>query len=572
MAVCKNCGKELISTDDSQGGHPTVCPSCDTVFFSAEDLKNITSFRPSYESKPWGMSIDVVDDILVIKRRRFKVIYSPLLIVFFMLFYGLFFSDLHTAEFLLNPLTWFMFGLGYFALNKLLNSTEVRVNREQLVVKRGPLPPRQNTRINSQDIWQLYVKRQVSGSGKNKSVTYPVYVVDKNDQHKELVPGLGTPQYALYIEQEIERFLGLQDLAMPGEHERLFDEDFSGWRTFAHANNLSFTDGKLLEAHRVYGNYREYEIELAAVKPITSFSAQTRLTLSLKDELTRADVSEESLAFEDHLILDKVANITEAPLQSDFGLKGKFTVSNDGRKFIYKQDNIETYKAHLQFIFDTLHNLADAYPQIIPLGAEVIPILQSVANDKNHPAQAVAVQLIREIAPTTIYLHKKDEALLVCPQCLVRCAEHSANVSWLVDAVYFGCRQCHQSRTFFEVDRIVAVLDNRSNSKPVQQELTLTVNWLNHRKPFDFDAIKIIRATDEDVERFAVQVGNDTDPVRQPRYKQMRCQISSGCKLSENTLRILRRTFRQVNIEDDAGPGLTLPDDQESSMTSSSSS
>jgi len=48
------------------------------------------------------------------------------------------------------------------------------------------------------------------------------------------------------------------------------------------------------------------------------------------------------------------------------------------------------------------------------------------------------------------------------------------------------------------------------------------------------------------VERFAVQVGNDTDPFRRPRYRQMRCVVKPECNLSENTLRILDSVFGQV--------------------------
>jgi hypothetical protein len=61
--------------------------------------------------------------------------------------------------------------------------------------------------------------------------------------------------------------------------------------------------------------------------------------------------------------------------------------------------------------------------------------------------------------------------------------------------------------------------------------------------------LEIILATDEEVEHFAVQVGNDTDPVRSRDYKQMRCTVGPDCKLSANTMRILQRTFGQVEVK-----------------------
>jgi hypothetical protein len=79
----------------------------------------------------------------------------------------------------------------------------------------------------------------------------------------------------------------------------------------------------------------------------------------------------------------------------------------------------------------------------------------------------------------------------------------------------------------------------------VQQDI-VQVNWLARRSLFDFNEVMIIQATDEEVERFAVQVGNDTDPYRRTRYKQMLCMVSTACSLSPNTLRILQHTFGRV--------------------------
>jgi hypothetical protein len=69
---------------------------------------------------------------------------------------------------------------------------------------------------------------------------------------------------------------------------------------------------------------------------------------------------------------------------------------------------------------------------------------------------------------------------------------------------------------------------------------------LRRRQLFDFDEVEIIQASDKEVERFIVQVGNDTDEARQSRYQQMRCVISPDAGLSVNTMRILQYTFSQV--------------------------
>jgi hypothetical protein len=81
-----------------------------------------------------------------------------------------------------------------------------------------------------------------------------------------------------------------------------------------------------------------------------------------------------------------------------------------------------------------------------------------------------------------------------------------------------------------------------------QQDQIVRVNWLSRRDLFDFDQIEIINASDEEVERFAIQVGNDTHPLRQPRYKEMDCLVAKDCRLSQNSLRVLQRTFGQVTV------------------------
>jgi hypothetical protein len=72
-------------------------------------------------------------------------------------------------------------------------------------------------------------------------------------------------------------------------------------------------------------------------------------------------------------------------------------------------------------------------------------------------------------------------------------------------------------------------------------------NRLYVRYRFDFDKVEIVSATDEEVERFAVKVGNDTDPFRQPHYKTMRCLVAESCNLSKNSIRVLQQMFGEVN-------------------------
>lgn len=188
---------------------------------------------------------------------------------------------------------------------------------------------------------------------------------------------------------------------------------------------------------------------------------------------------------------------------------------------------------------------------LVALGGEAAEPLGRVAADAAHPLQPTALELLTYIEQETTYRFAGRLDQLLCPRCLTRFGAHSLDLAWGVSFTYYGCRACGQSREFLEeINQVVAVLDTAWLEVQLQQHDTLRINWLVRRSLFDFDRIEIIQATDEEVERFTVQVGNDTDSVRESHYKQTRCIIGPKCHLSENTLRILRHTFERVEQRD----------------------
>jgi hypothetical protein len=159
----------------------------------------------------------------------------------------------------------------------------------------------------------------------------------------------------------------------------------------------------------------------------------------------------------------------------------------------------------------------------------------------------VAVWLLQSIGmETSERLAEKTEELL-CSACVVHCHPLEISLPEQGQLTYYGCRRCRQSLDFQSWPAgVVAVLDQAGRKKKIQANGQIRVNWLADQDLFDFDRVEIIRASDEAVERFAVQVGNDTDEARNFRYKKMRCTVSSNCRLSANTLRVLEHTFGDV--------------------------
>ena len=112
-------------------------------------------------------------------------------------------------------------GLTYFVLAGFLNSTVVRVVDGMLSVRHGPLPWRGNLDLPSDEIEQIYCQNKLQTSrdedGRSStSMSYEVHAVVAG-QKRKLLGGLRDADQALFVEQALERFLKIEDRAVPGE-------------------------------------------------------------------------------------------------------------------------------------------------------------------------------------------------------------------------------------------------------------------------------------------------------------------------------------------------------------------
>ncbi len=319
----------------------------------------------------------------------------------------------------------------------------------------------------------------------------------------------------------------------------------ASWRTLATTNHLTFARGNLFEGGAyVVGPYRGHHLKLETFQKSQGKSSQTytRLTVSVNApahvHLPNKDILAEPVATKDVVSLFTAIDLP-------YSLKGQIRVN--GQKVYYEQYGLENDVKYLQALFDLLSDLADAYATVVALGGEAVPALYEMATANGHVLREIASQLLAHIGRETTARLKHQAQDLLCPRCFVYCYAHTIRLHWWQSVTYYGCRACGQSRVF-QRGRVVAVLDNQLEAEQVQQDGVWRVNWLVRRSLFDFDEVVIVQASDEEVERFAVQVGNDTDPERRSRYKQMLCVVSPDCQLSENTMRILQRMFGNVPI------------------------
>ncbi len=331
----------------------------------------------------------------------------------------------------------------------------------------------------------------------------------------------------------------------------------NSWASLAKTNDLSFKPGTFSTfgsgAH-VVGDYRNHHLKLEIFTTLTigysplQTQINTRLTLSSKDSATNHSQSNNQDIVHKPKSADDMISFL-APNGLHYEWKGAIKAKDYGRKIYYEHYGVENDEEYLQTLFDLMSVISDAYPKVLALGGESVSTLESIAGDKNQ-LQLIATQLIQDIGRETTKRLGKRRSLLLCPRCFVRCAVHKARSQRWQTITYYGCRHCRQSSEFIDLEgQVIAVLDSKSPMRLSEQAGQVRINWFAHSEPFDFDGVEIIWATDEDVERFAMKLGNDTDPIRQPRYKQMRCWVSSTCGLSENPMKILRKIFGQVEVK-----------------------
>jgi hypothetical protein len=319
------------------------------------------------------------------------------------------------------------------------------------------------------------------------------------------------------------------------------------WQAVAAANGLIFAPGNWWRGGAcVFGNYRQHPLKLETFQKGRGSPDFTRITVAQDP----AGVLAAGQAAAGQTSASELINRFTAIRFSASRLRGEVKAKAGEGVLYYESVGVEDDTSYLQNLFDWLVDLVDAYAAVAPLGGEAVPALQGLARAKSSELRQVAEVMLQDIAAASLRQFKGRPSPVFCPRCLAVYTVHQVHLSWRQSVSYYGCRLCSQNREFLEADRgIIAVLDRNMSQGQTHQDHRLRLNWLARRELFDFTEVEIGQVTDNDVERFVLQVNNDIDAWRRPRYKEMRCLVSSQCRLSENMLRMLGRTFGRVEIE-----------------------
>jgi hypothetical protein len=240
--TCRSCGANLHADDVNMQAGIATCRYCDAVFAfghaprnQANDALTIDGprTRPTID-RPAGFTAEEDAYRFRITQRWLSWKVIPLLV--FALFWNGVVGFMITALFadffdgsgpdgfeaVFLPLFFIPFvliGLGflYGIAATFINTTTVDVDDRELAVRHGPLPVTGNKTLPALDITQLYCKRHVSRTKNGTSVSYRLHAITQDGKDHKLLGNLSNQNHALYLEQQVERVLGLQDKAVAGE-------------------------------------------------------------------------------------------------------------------------------------------------------------------------------------------------------------------------------------------------------------------------------------------------------------------------------------------------------------------
>lgn len=231
---CDKCREEVASSNIDLNRNIAKCDKCGEIFNCADQLDDIASYGLSTHSRseiplPQNVKIEHTLGGLLITRRWMEPALFGLLL--FCIFWDGFMITWYTIAIVQKE--WGMaafgtlhalvgIGLTYGLVCGFVNRTEIHVTQGKLQIDHLPLPlPMFKTReVVTSQIAQLYTKRNISRGDDTTNISYALRMKTTDGKDVKLIEHLSEQDHGLYIEQQIERYLGISDTPVGGEVER----------------------------------------------------------------------------------------------------------------------------------------------------------------------------------------------------------------------------------------------------------------------------------------------------------------------------------------------------------------
>ncbi|MGC3998339.1 MAG: hypothetical protein QM767_13035 [Anaeromyxobacter sp.] len=225
--ACPVCRADIPDSNVNMDRAIARCPACGDVFGFADQVPGALRGSRTRPAVPLPKRFKVSGPPLRIAFRWF----SPA--AFFFLFFTLFWNGI-LSVFLVQIVTSHSYGvllflslhlavglfMTYRTLASFLNRTEVTVESGQLCVRHRPLPWPGSRQLPGHTLKQLWVRERISRGKNGTSVTYELQAERHQGKPLKLLSGLEQPEQAIFLEQQLEMHLGIQDQPVAGELAR----------------------------------------------------------------------------------------------------------------------------------------------------------------------------------------------------------------------------------------------------------------------------------------------------------------------------------------------------------------
>lgn len=225
---CPNCQDKILSSDINLNKGIAKCSSCSVIFNIDHDMHGDIPAARKEEIFviPKGIEVlKMMSELEIDMKWRhtaswflviFTLIWNAILLPFglFIIISGELFVLLFMSLHLLVGI-----GLIYWCIASLLNTTYINVDSRYITIEHRPLKLFfKEYQLETQNVEQLYVKKYSNGSTNGRpNYVHAVMAIMKNKEEIQIIKGISKPTQALYIEQEIEKFTGIQDRSVAGE-------------------------------------------------------------------------------------------------------------------------------------------------------------------------------------------------------------------------------------------------------------------------------------------------------------------------------------------------------------------
>ncbi len=226
LLTCPSCGGR---TRLDPGSKTFTCEYCGNQYLlPKQNLETSPLAKRPLVPRPGSISLEKFSQGIRLTRRWFSPTYIGLAIFcvfwdgFLLFWYGIAFSTHAPIIMVLFPVLHLAVGIGlsYSTLAGFINKTEIAVTRQDLLIQHGPLPWTGNMTLPIAGIEQLYCRRIASHSHDHAD-TYCLCAIDQYGKRYDLIKNLESPEIGFYLEQQIETWLKIEDIAVDGEVTRL---------------------------------------------------------------------------------------------------------------------------------------------------------------------------------------------------------------------------------------------------------------------------------------------------------------------------------------------------------------